>query len=65
MNNRHRLINKLYRKRASIMVKLLPSGVEMLVMSRFYQAQMAELIDVYNQLPKKFENYLKNLRNES
>ena len=65
MNNRHRQVGKLYRIRAQMFVKRLPSAVEMLARSQVYEARMAKLIDIYNQLPEKLENYLKNLKKES
>lgn len=65
MNNRHRQVDKLCRIRARMFVKRLPSAVEMLAISQVYEARMAELTDIYKQLPEKFENYLKNLRKES
>lgn len=65
MNNRHRQVDKLYTIRARMFVKRLPSAIEMLAMYQFYKARMDKLIDIYNQLPEKFENYLKNLRKES
>ena len=65
MNNRHRQVEKLYGIRARMLVKQLPSAIEMLAMYQFCKARMAKLIDIYNQLPEKFENYLKNLRKES
>ena len=65
MNNRHRQVDKLYMIRARMFVKRLPSAVEKLEIYQVYKARMAKLMDIYNQLPEKFENYLKNLRNES
>lgn len=65
MNNRHRQIDKLYGIRARMFVKKLPSAVEMLAISQVYKARMTKLINIYNQLPEKFENYLKNLKKSS
>ena len=65
MNNRHRQVGKLYMIRARMLVKQFPSAVETLAMYQVYKARMAKLMDIYNQLPEKFENYLKNLRKES
>ena len=64
MNNRHRQVDKLYMIRARMFVKQFPSAVEMLAMHQVYKARMAKLMDIYKQLPEKFENYLKNLRKE-
>ena len=65
MNDRHRQVDKLYMIRARMFAKRLPSAVEMLARSQVYKARMAKLIYIYNQLPEKFENYLKNLKKES
>ena len=65
MNNRHRQVGRLYEMKAQMLVKRLPSAEEMLAISQVYEARMAKLMDIYKQVPKKFENYLKNLRKES
>ena len=66
MNNRHRQVDRLYRMKAQMLVKhVLPSAVEMLAISQVYKARIAQFMDIYKQLPEKFENYLKNLRKES
>lgn len=64
MNNRHRQVSKLYRIRAQTFAKRLPSAVEMLTISRFNQARIAKLMDLYSQLAEKLENYIKNLSKE-
>ena len=65
MNNRRRQVDKLYMIRARMFVKRLPLAVEMLAISQVYKARIAQFMDIYKQLPEKFENYLKNLRKES
>lgn len=65
MNNRHRQVDKLCMIKARMFVKQFPSAVEMLAISQVYKARMAKLMDIYKQLPEKFENYLKNTRKES
>jgi hypothetical protein len=47
-----------------MLIKRLPSAVEMLARSQICEARMAKLMDIYKQLPEKFENYLKNLGKE-
>ena len=66
MNNRHRQVDRLYVMKAKMLVKRLPSAVEMLANHLVYEAGLfKQLMDSYKQVSEIFQNYLNNHRKES